>query len=663
MREQFAFDLLAMEDDSVDGIFNTLKDCAKISKHAGELVFIFIIYVRMVIYHGTNGRSNKFTDARCFNDVANILIKGGKRNGSFAIYLEPWHADIFEFLKLKLNHGNELERARDLFYSLWISDLFMNRVKDDSVWSLMCPNECPGLSDAYGAEFDSLYCMYEKNGMFKKQVKARELWNEILTCQIETGVPYMLYKDSCNRKSNQQNLGTIRSSNLCTEIVEYSSSDETAVCNLASISLKSCYDYPDYSSMRFIVYTKPSCLYCTGAKNLLDSLNITYETKSYDTLLMSGEKPIVVTFPKIFLKEGLNQTLIGGFRDLELYLRPTYNYDKLKDISKQLTYNLNNIIDYTYYPTEKTKRSNKRHRPIGIGVQGLANVFYDMRIAFDSEEAKELNKRIFETIYFGSLEASMELSRDREHAILEIKKNSSDPDSIQQLIQMYDPIPEELDRSEYLGSYSSYIDSPMYNGKLQMDLWDETVDDSYHNWSQLRKDIQQYGVRNSLLLAPMPTASTSQILKNYECFEPPMTNIYSRRVLSGDYLVINESMVRDLQLFNLWTSEMKDNIIVNDGSLQSIDGIPQILKERYKTAWEIKQKQIINMSADRGPYICQSQSLNLFLEAPSIQSLTSMHFYAWSKGLKTGMYYLRSRPSSKPIQFTVNPEICESCSG
>ena len=679
-REQLASCfLLAMKEDSVHGIYDTLKDCALISKYSGGIgLHIHNIRANHSFINGTNGYSNGIVPMlRVFNDTARYIDQGGgKRNGSFAIYLEPWHADILEFLELKKNHGNELERARDLFYGLWIPDLFMKRVEKGEKWTLMCPDECPGLSDCYGDEFVELYEKYEQDGKGKDQIDAQKIWFAILNSQIETGTPYLLYKDACNAKSNQNNLGTIKSSNLCTEIIEYSNEEETAVCNLGSISLPSCLEKMDTSNLSLTIYTKRGCCYCDYAKTLCNSMNIEYKERDYQDITLSSESPHGVTFPKIYQN---GNEYIGGYTELVEYLRPNYNYQKLKDLSKILTYNLNKIIDYNFYPIPETERSNLRHRPIGIGVQGLANVFYEMKIPFDSDASKEINKKMFESIYYGSLEASMEIAKSREESMRKLKvglnqlDNSIPQDrsleefiSSEELYQLRDemkPLELELEREEYLGTYSSYIGSPLYNGNLQFDLWGEEVDNSLFDWDNLREEIKKYGVRNSLLVAPMPTASTSQILGNYECIEPVISNIYSRRVLAGEFMVINEYLVNDLILLNKWNPEIKDQIIIHDGSIQNIQGIPQFIKERYKTAWEIKQKHIIDMATDRGKFICQSQSLNLFVESPNYKLLSSMHFYGWKKGLKTGMYYLRTRPSSKAIQFTVEPEkICESCS-
>ena len=676
-REQFASCfLLTMNEDSIQGIYKTLGDCAQISKHAGGIgLSIHDIRGTDSYIAGTNGHSNGLVPMlKVFNDTARYVDQGGgKRNGSFAVYLEPWHCDILEFIELKKNHGNEDERARDLFYALWISDLFMEMVESDGDWCLFCPNECPGLSDVWGEEFRKLYNNYDEEKKYRKKIKARELWLEILTSQIETGNPYLLYKDACNSKSNQQNLGTIKSSNLCTEIVEYTSPEEIAVCNLASISLKRFVIEKNMNDSVFIVYSKPDCVYCNLAKGLLKKKNIIFIVKDFKELTaLSGQYPVGVKFPQIY-KAPLGQTThneyVGGYTELEEYLRPEYDYEGLGKITEQLTENLNNIIDYNYYPVPETKNSNLKHRPIGLGVQGLANVFLEFTYPFDSDEARELNEKIFECIYYFSMKKSMELSKEREFYVQKIKRGYNQDghgefistDELYHLRNKYNTIPEELDRENYLGSYSTFEGSPLHQGKFQFDLWDKTPSDKY-NWSELMEEIQRYGVRNSLLVAPMPTASTAQILGNYECFEPIMSNIYTRRVLAGEYMVINDYLIQDLISLNLWDTSLKDKLIANDGSIQNIEGIPQIIKNKYKTIWEIKQKKIIDMAVDRGKYICQSQSMNLFLESPSTSTLTSMHFYSWKQGLKTGIYYLRSRPSSKAIQFTIEPD-CVNCSG
>jgi len=533
--------LLMMEDDSIDGIYNTLKNCAKISQSAGGIgLSMHNIRATGSYIRGTNGTSNGIVPMlRVFNDTARYVDQGGgKRKGSFAIYLEPWHADIFDFLELKKNHGKEELRARDLFYALWISDLFMNRVESDGEWSLFCPNEAPGLGDCYGKAFEELYTRYEQEGRARKTIKAQELWFAILESQIETGTPYMLYKDACNEKSNQKNLGTIKSSNLCTEIIEYTAKDEIAVCNLASIALP-----------RFVI---------NGA----------------------------------------------------------FDHQKLFDITYVVTKNLNKVIDINYYPVEATRKSNMRHRPIGIGVQGLADAFIMMRYPFESDEAKQLNKEIHETIYYAAMTASKDLAK-RD------------------------------------GTYETYEGSPVSQGIFQFDMWNVTPSSRWE-WDVLREEVKKYGVRNSLLLAPMPTASTSQILGNNECFEPYTSNIYTRRVLSGEFPIVNKHLLKDLVKLGMWDDSMKNKIIAANGSVQSIPEIPQELKEIYKTVWEIKQRSLIDMAADRGAFICQSQSLNMFIDNPNFAKLTSMHFYAWKKGLKTGMYYLRSKSAADAIKFTVD---------
>ncbi len=533
--------LLSMTEDSISGIFDTLTRCAKISQSAGGIgLSIHNVRAQGSYIKGTGGTSNGIVPMlKVFNDTARYVDQGGgKRKGAFAVYLEPWHADIKEFLDLKKNHGKEEMRARDLFYAMWISDLFMERVKADAEWSLFCPNEAPGLHDCYGGEFEALYHKYEKEGRARKTIKAQDLWFSILESQIETGTPYILYKDACNKKSNQKNLGTIRSSNLCTEIIEYTAPDEVAVCNLASINLS-----------KFVVDGK-------------------------------------------------------------------FDFQKLYDVTRIVTRNLNKVIDINYYPVIEAKNSNMRHRPIGIGVQGLADAFIMMRYAFDSADAKRLNKEIFETIYFASLTESNALAQKE-------------------------------------GAYKTYKGSPVSKGELQYDMWGVTPSDRW-DWANLKKDIKKDGVRNSLLLAPMPTASTSQILGNNECFEPYTSNIYSRRTLSGEYIIVNKHLLKDLIRLGLWNDEMKQKLMAANGSVQEIPEIPQEYKDLYKTAYELSQKVIIDMSADRGAFICQSQSLNLFVENPNFGKLSSMHFYAWQKGLKTGMYYLRSKAAVDPIKFTLD---------
>ncbi len=533
--------LLSMTDDSIPGIFETLSRCAKISQSAGGIgLSIHNVRAKGSYIKGTGGTSNGIIPMlKVYNDTARYVDQGGgKRKGAFAIYLEPWHADVLEFLELKKNHGKEEMRARDLFYALWIPDLFMKRVEEGGKWSLFCPNECPGLCETYGEEFVALYEKYEQEGRARKTINAQDMWFEILESQIETGTPYILYKDAANGKSNQKNLGTIRSSNLCTEIIEYTSPDEVAVCNLASLSL---------------------------AKFVEDA---------------------------------------------------TFDFKKLYEITRVVARNLNKVIDVNYYPIPEAENSNLRHRPIGIGVQGLADAFIKMRCPFDSEEAKQLNKDIFETIYFAALTESNALAQQE-------------------------------------GPYQTFEGSPASQGQLQFDLWGVMPSDRW-NWQDLKTKIKAHGLRNSLLLAPMPTASTSQILGNNECFEPYTSNIYTRRTLSGEYIVVNKHLLKDLIARDLWNNDMKEQLMAANGSIQHIEAIPEDLKQLYKTAYELSQKVLIDMSADRGAFICQSQSLNLFVEDVTIAKLTSMHFYAWKAGLKTGMYYLRSKAAVDPIKFTLS---------
>ena len=571
--------LLAMEEDSIDGIFNTLKDCAKISKYSGGIgLHVHNIRAKGSHIQGTNGITDGLVPMlRVFNNTARYVNQSGKRNGSFAIYLEPWHADIFDFLEMRKNHGDEELKGRDLFYALWIPDLFMERVKENNgKWSLFCPNECPGLIDVYGSDFKNLYEKYEQEGKARKTINARDLWLSILDAQMETGTPYLLYKDAANKKSNQQNLGTIKSSNLCTEILQYSDNTESAVCNLASIALPS-----------FI--------------NLINK---------------------------------------------------TFDYDKLHKVTKVVTNNLNRVIDINFYPTEKTRRSNLKHRPIGIGVQGLADAFILMNIPFHSDEAREVNKLIFETIYHASLEKSNELVYDR---IVKLQNNNK--------TNTYDIFNEYeigLYRNEEpcFCAYSSFNGSPASKGILQFDMWSVTPSDRY-DWAKLKQSIINYGLRNSLLVAPMPTASTSQILGFNECFEPLTSNLYSRRTLAGEFVVINKYLMNELIDLGLWNEQIKNNIIANKGSVQQLTVLSEHMRNKYKIVWEIPMKHLIDMSADRGAYICQSQSLNLWMEEPVYSKLTSMHFYAWEKGLKTGIYYLRRKAKHQAQQFTIEPDIKE----
>jgi len=555
--------LIAMESDSIDGIFNTLKECANISKHAGGIgVHVHNIRASGSHIRGTNGVSNGLVPMlRVFNNTARYIDQGGKRNGTIAVYLEPWHADIAHFLEMKMNHGDEDAKGRDLFYALWVPDLFMARIKANAEWSLFCPDECPGLSDVYGDEFDALYAKYEAEGRHRGKVKARDLWFRILDSQMETGTPYLCYKDAVNRKTNQKNLGVIRSSNLCSEIMEYSDDQETAVCNLASIALN-----------RFI----------TG--NLHE---------------VTGKEG-----------EGVRGTLV---------VPRVFDFEKLHEVTRIVTENLNRVIDVNYYPTPKTRVSNMAHRPIGIGIQGLADTFMLLDMAFSSDEARTLNRRIFETMYHAALTASCDLA-------------------------------------EQHGAYSTFEGSPASQGILQYDMWGVEPEAGRYDWTALKARIVKHGLRNSLLLAPMPTASTSQILGNTECFEPISSNIYTRRTMAGEFILVNRHLIADLQAAGLWNEGVKNNIVANKGSVQHIGGLSEHLKRKYCTVWEIPMKHVIDMAADRGAFICQSQSMNLWMEDPNYAALTSMHFYAWSKGLKTGMYYLRRKARHQPQQFTIEPE-------
>jgi ribonucleotide reductase alpha subunit len=570
--------LCSINDDSISGIYDSLKEMALISKYAGGIgVHIHQVRGKGSYIRGTNGTSNGIIPMlRVINSTARYVDQAGKRLGSIAVYLETWHCDIEAFLELKKNHGSEEERCRDLFMALWVSDLFMERVKNNKLWSLMCPDKCPGLSDVYGDEFNKLYEKYESEEKYNKQINAQDLWFKILEAQIEQGVPYILYKDAANKKSNQKNLGTIKSSNLCAEVLIYSSPEETGVCNLASICLPS------------------------------------------------------------YIEDG------------------AFNYNKLHDVVKVITKNLNKVIDKNFYPTDKGRVSNFKNRPIGIGVQGLADVFMILKHPFESKEAANINNYIFETIYHGAVEASMELSKKRFNIINKILAKEIDED-INNYINEYEM---KNINSKYCGAYSTFEGSPISQGLFQFDLWDEKPSNRY-DWDSLRNDIKEYGIRNSLLVSPMPTASTSQIMGFNESFEPITNNIFQRKTLSGEFIVINKYLIKHLIDMGLWNKEMRDTIILHEGSIQNIPSIDATTKELYKTSWEIKQRSIIDMSAERGKYICQTQSLNIFIEEPDFQKLSSMHFYGHSKGLKTGSYYLRTKPKARTQQFTIDPEFAK----
>ncbi len=612
--------LIAMESDSIKGIYNTLSDCAAISKWAGG-IGLHVHNIRAAGSHirGTNGTSNGLVPMlRVFNNTARYVDQGGgKRHGSFAIYLEPWHGDIFEFLEMKKNHGDEEMRARDLFYALWIPDLFMKRVAKDDNWTLMCPDACPGLSDCYGEKFEELYTKYESEGKGIKTIKAREVWFKILDSQMETGTPYMLYKDACNSKSNQKNLGTIKSSNLCTEIIEYSNDEETAVCNLASIALSKFIKKTVSPFTKSVtVYTKDNCKWCDLLKYLLNRKKIEYNQVIVDESMFEDYKKQfnVETLPLVLHGE----EKVGGYDDTLNLLRDQFDYELLHKVTKVVTRNLNNVIDINFYPTDKTKNSNMKHRPIGIGVQGLADAFALMDVPFYSNLARQINRNIFETMYHAALEASMEAAKED-------------------------------------GPYSSFKGSPASEGILQFDMWKVTPSNRY-DWDSLKLNIAEHGLRNSLLLAPMPTASTSQILGNNECFEPFTSNIYVRRTIAGEFVCINKFLLKELIDLGLWTDEIKNSIIRQNGSVQNVKGIPKGLQEKYKIVWEIPMKHLLEMSADRGAFICQSQSTNLWMKEPSYKKLTAMHMFAWKKGLKTGIYYLRTKAKAAPQQFTIEPD-------
>ena len=617
--------LLMNNDDSVAGIYKTITDCAKISKFAGGIgVALHNVRSDKSYIRGTNGQSSGILPLlRVLNATARYINQAGKRLGSFAIYLSPWHNDIFDFLEARRNQGSDTERARDLFYGLWISDLFMKRVEQDQKWTLMCPDQCKGLYNVYGNEFEKLYISYEKQGKGRKTIKARKIWNEIINSQIETGQPYMLYKDHVNRKSNQKNIGVIKSSNLCCEIVEYTDSKETAVCNLASIGLPAYVKFKRLECKNITIYGLKNCTGCELSKALLKELDyeFTYTDKYNFSKITRKYKSNF--FPLIVIDD----KYIGGYKQLLNKLRPTFNHKKLYKYVRIATKNLNKVIDRNFYPLPETKTSNLKHRPIGIGVQGLADVFLKMRYPFDSEDAQQLNKEIFETIYYAALVESNDLA---------IKQKP----------------------------YETFKGSPLSKGLFQFDLWNKYGNSDFKttkrwDWGTLRKNIIKHGVRNSLLIAPMPTASTSQILGNVECFEPYTSNMFTRRTLAGEYVVINKHLIKHMIALGIWNEQMKQKLLFYNGSVQYIKELPQTSRNLYKTSWEIKQKVILDMAIDRAHYICQSQSLNIYCENPTYTKLTKIHFYGWKHGLKTGSYYIRSRPASSFQKFTIDPNLEE----
>ena len=676
--------------DNIEGIYKTITDCALISKRSGGIgIHVSNIRAAGSLIRTTNGKSDGIIPMlQVYNYTARYINQGGRRPGSFAVYLEPWHADVFGFLDLRKNTGSETDRARDLFLALWIPDKFMEAVVSDSDWYLMCPDECPGLQDVWGDDFNSLYEKYISEGKYRSSIKARKLWRKIIESQIETGNPYMLFKDHINKKSNQSNIGTIKSSNLCAEIVEYSDNKETAVCNLASIALNMFVEKVTINSS-IKIYSKSDCKYCKLSKMLLKNNDIEFdeilldddnERKEFFNKLnqpiCDGDKctlpeETIKTVPQIYF----NNKRIGGYNELLAYMQPKYNFEGLKNISSTICKNLNKVIDINMYPTHECYVSNMRHRPIGIGVQGLADTYFKMRFAFDSKEAHQLNKEIFEAIYYGALEASIELSREREIEMEKLKKNITDINNVPEYydseynelnLESYHklkPTREELNRETHLGSYSTFIGSPFSEGKLQFDLWnasDQTSD--RWDWAKIKSDIVRYGSRNSLLTALMPTASTSQILGNNECFEPITSNIYKRRTQAGEFKLINQYLINDLINYGIWDENLKDKIIFHNGSILDIDEIPDEIKNLYKIVWEIPQKHIVHQSAERGIYIDQTQSMNIFMEA-DYQRITSSHFASWKLGLKTGMYYFRTKPGANAKKISINmSEPCESCS-
>lgn len=704
--------LLGTNDDLTD-IATTWNSCAQISKWAGGIgLHVSNIRGKSSLIKGTNGLSNGLVPfLRVFNDIARWIDQGGKRPGSIAIYLEPHHPDIFEFLDLRKNFGSDMERARDLFLALWISDLFMKQVEADGDWYLLSADDCPGLPDVYGDKYEELYWKYVNENKFRNKVKARKLWMAILDSQIETGMPYIGFKDAVNHKTNQKNLGTIKSSNLCIEVIQYSDHNEYAVCNLASIALKPfVVPWTNESSNEWVIYTKPNCKFCKFAKNFLTNNNIQFQEKEFNNdnlnelkqkmVLVSAKQNVdcsgdsckfvagknSITFPQIFI----NDKHLGGWIELYKYTKGTFDYDKLYEVAYLATINLNQVIDINYYPVPQTKLSNMKHRPIGLGIQGLADALVLMGIAFDSEEAVEFNSRVMETIYLAAMTASNDLTIQRTKPMSKLityLNNQDYPEyydcnykitdeHMNDLYHQLKPNKYELNKDpdlETVGAYSTFVGSPLSEGKFQFDIWNKTP--LYkEKWDLLREKVIKYGTRNSLLTALMPTASTSQILGNNECFEFFSNNIYTRKTQAGDFVLVNKYLVNDLININMWSPELKDRIIAANGSIQLLDEVPQNLKQIYKTMWEIKQIWVLKGAAARGPFVDQTQSMNIFMAEPDYQRLTSSHFWGWKNGLKTGMYYLRSKPSVDAIKFTIDPKLiktlkteavesCESCSG
>jgi len=675
--------LLGTNDELTD-ITTTWNSCAQISKWAGGIgLHVSNIRGKNSIIKSTGGKSNGLVPfLKVFNDIARWIDQGGKRPGSIAIYLEPHHPDIEDFLELRKNFGEENKRARDLFLALWISDLFMKQVESDSDWYLLSDDECPGLTDVIGDDYEKLYWGYVDQGKYRKVLKARELWLHIMESQIETGMPYVAFKDTINRKCNQNNLGTIKSSNLCCEITEFSNHEEYAVCNLASIALKQFVKpYFNNPEQKWIIYSKPGCKFCDYAKKYMTSLNIDYEEKLCGKELRQILKVDKFTWPQIFIISNDEQTLIGGWNDFYRYTKGSFDYEKLYDVAYNATINLNSVIDVNYYPVPQTKISNMKHRPIGLGIQGLADALVLLKIPYDSEECLELNSRIMETIYLASMTASNDLAKSRYKFMVELiqykfnypefydKNLNLDNEEMNKLYHILKPNKYELSKnpeSTTIGAYSSFDGSQFSKGIFQFDLW-SVKPYYYEKWSLLRQSIIKYGTRNSLLTSLMPTASTSQILGNNECFEFFTNNIYTRNTQAGDFVMVNKYLVNDLNRIGLWNTELKDKIIGDNGSIQNLD-VPYNFKELYKTIWEIKQIWVLKGAAARGPFVDQTQSMNIFMAEPDYQRLGSSHFWAWKNGLKTGMYYLRTKPSSEAIKITVESSNsqkhteCETCS-
>lgn len=717
--------LLHMNEDSIDGIFSSLKECALISKYAGGIgLHIHNVRAKGSRIRGTNGTSSGIVPMlRVFNNTARYVDQAGRRAGSIAMYLEPWHSDIEPFLEMKKNHGNEEDRARDLFYALWVPDLFMERVKEDAIWSLMCPDECQGLSDVYGDEFKVLYEAYEAAGRYKKQMKAQDLWWQILQMQIEQGVPYILFKDAANKKSNQKNLGTIKSSNLCVapETMILTDTGYVPIIDVAG-EYVNVWNGKQFSNVQVqqtgtnqkvitVTFSNGRSLRCTPyhkfyidsgngneevfeAKDLSVGMTIasfslpspsmepdvkylapvvtvtgvednnefsdTYcfneplEHKGVFNGILTGQCSEIIeyTSPDEIAVCNLSSLALPSYVEYDENNQPWFNFAKLHEVAKVATKNLNKVIDVNFYPVEKARRSNLKHRPIGIGVQGLADTYVMMRYPFDSPEAMQLNKYIFETIYHGAMESSMEISKKRAEAIAAYNNEEITYDELDEKINLNE---YEIINAKYPGAYSTFEGSPASKGEFQFDLWGVTPESQMYDWEKLKQEVKTHGIRNSLLLAPMPTASTSQILGFNECFEPFTSNLYKRKTLAGEFIIVNKYLIADLVSLGLWDNEMKNQLIIHDGSVQNIEGIPENLKALYKTSWELRQKFLIDQSADRGAYVCQSQSLNLFVEDPDFQKLSSMHFYSWQKGLKTGIYYLRTRARAQAQKFTIDP--------